>query len=204
MVYCCNMQGAETRPGSCGRPTPGTAIRLMDDDLNPVPQGHEGVLCVRRDSHPGMMKEYWNKPEQTDEIFNGDWYVSGDMLEQDDDGYYWFKGRADDVIKASGYRISPFDIESCLCSHPAVLEAAAVAAPDRLRGTVVSAYIILRAAVQANEELAKSIQCFVKQRIAPYKYPRHIHFVQSLPKTTSGKTKRRVLRDQEFAAHSAS
>ncbi len=197
MVYCANMAGMEMRAGSCGRPTPGTVIELMDDDFNPVPPGREGVLCVRRDSHPGMMKEYWNKPEQTAEIFRDEWYYSGDVLEKDEDGFFWFKGRADDVIKASGYRISPFEIESCLCCHPAVLEAAAVAAPDEMRGTVVSAYIIPRAGFHPSDSLAHEIQQFVKDRIAPYKYPRHVHFVESLPKTTSGKTKRRVLRDQE-------
>jgi len=203
MVYCCSMTGTETRPGSCGRPTPGTEIALMDEDMNPVTPGSEGVLCVRIDSHPGMMKEYWNKPDQTREIFRGQWYVSGDVLQQDADGYYWFKGRADDVIKASGYRISPFEIESCLCSHPAVLEAAAVSAPDPMRGTVVSAYIIPRADVEPSDALASELQQYVKEHIAPYKYPRRVHFVSALPKTTSGKTKRRVLRDHEYSIHTA-
>ncbi|NNE00229.1 MAG: acyl-CoA synthetase [Pirellulaceae bacterium] len=202
MVYCANLVGNETRPGSCGCPTPGTVIELMDDQMNPVPNNTEGVLCVRIDSHPGMMREYWNKPDQTAEIFQGQWYVSGDVLVRDDDGYFWFKGRADDVIKASGYRISPFEIESCLCSHPAVLEAAAVAAPDAMRGTVVVAYIIPRAGIVADDALVCEIQQYVKDNIAPYKYPRHVHFVSALPKTTSGKTKRRVLRDQEQSARS--
>ena len=119
MVYCFNMVGMPIRPGSCGRPGPGTVIELLDDDLKPVPVGTEGVLCVRRDTHPGMMKEYWNKPERTAAIFRGDWYYSGDVLVRDAEGYFWFQGRNDDVIKASGYRISPFEVESCLVSHPA-------------------------------------------------------------------------------------
>src|SRR5262249_29161373 len=121
MVYCFNMVGQPIQPGSCGRPGPGTVVALLNDDLKPVPAGAEGVLCVRRDTHPGMMKEYWRKPERTAEIFRGDWYYSGDVLVRDKDGYCWFQGRNDDVIKASGYRISPFEVESCLVSHPAVL-----------------------------------------------------------------------------------
>lgn len=200
MVYCFNYLGMPVRPGSCGRPSPGTVIELMDDDMNPVGPGEEGVLCLRRDSHPGMMKEYWNKPDRTAEIFRGDWYYSGDVLVRDDDGYFWFKGRNDDVMKASGYRISPFEVESCLVSHPAVLEAAAVESPDSMRGMVVKAFIVLRERVQPSEQLAGEIQDHVKRTIAPYKYPRKIEFVSSLPKTTSGKIKRRELRGREISA----
>src|SRR5262245_14537040 len=177
-------------PGSCGRPGPGTVIELMDDDRNPVASGEEGVLCIRRDSHPGMMKEYWNKPERTAEIFRGDWYCSGDVLVCDQDGYFWFKGRNDDLMKASGYRISPFEVEGGLVSHPAVLEAAAVESPDPVRGMVVKAFVVLREGHPPTESLAEQIQEHVKHTIAPYKYPRRIEFVTALPKTTSGKIKR--------------
>lgn len=194
MVYCFNSIDLPIRAGSCGRPGPGTVIELMDEHLYPVPPETEGVLCLRRDSHPGMMKEYWNKPRQTAEIFRGAWYVSGDVLRRDDDGYFWFQGRADDLIKASGYRISPFEVESCLCSHPAVLEAAAVPSPDPLRGTIVKAFIVLRPNVAATDTLAEELQHHVRERIAPYKHPRQIEFVTELPKTTSGKIKRRELR----------
>ncbi|HMC90717.1 MAG TPA: AMP-binding protein, partial [Gemmataceae bacterium] len=197
MVYCCNMVGAELKPGSCGRPTPGTVVELLDDDLQPVPPGQDGVLCVRRGSHPGMMKEYWQKPEQTQEIFRGPWYYSGDVLSRDEDGYFWFKGRNDDVIKASGYRISPFEVESCLVSHPAVLEAAAVESPDKLRGNVVKAFIVLRPGFKATDALRCQIQEFAKNQMAGYKQPRKIDFVENLPKTTSGKIKRRELRNAE-------
>jgi acetyl-CoA synthetase len=193
MVYCFTPVGMPIHPGSCGRPGPGTVIELMDDNFRPVGADCEGVLCVRRDSHPGMMKEYWNKPERTAEIFRGEWYVSGDVLRRDRDGYFWFQGRADDLIKASGYRISPFEVESCLCSHPAVLEAAAISSPDELRGTVVKAFIVLRPDVEPTASLVEQLQAHVRQRIAPYKYPRQIEFVASLPKTTSGKIKRRDL-----------
>jgi len=193
MVYCFTPVGVEIRPGSCGRPGPGTVIALMNDALQPVPPGTDGQLCVRRDSHPGMMKEYWNKPDRTAEVFQGEWYLSGDVLREDADGYYWFQGRADDLIKASGYRISPFEIESCLCSHPAVLEAAAVPSPDPLRGTVVKAVIVLREGFTGSDALISELQTHVRERVAPYKYPRCIEFVTALPKTTSGKIKRREL-----------
>jgi acyl-coenzyme A synthetase/AMP-(fatty) acid ligase len=195
MVYCCNVLGAPLKPGSCGRPAPGTVIELMDDDLKPVPAGQDGVLCVRRDSHPGMMKEYWRKPERTAEIFRGDWYCSGDVLRRDEDGYFWFQGRNDDVIKASGYRISPFEVESCLVSHPAVLEAAAVEAPDPVRGKVVKAFVVLRPGVEPGDRLRTEIQDFAKGQMAGYKYPRLLEFVAALPKTTSGKVKRKELRE---------
>ncbi len=194
MVYCFNRIDGQTIPGSCGRPAPDCEIRLMNEELEEVPVGQEGVLCVRRTSHPGMMKEYWRKPEQTAEIFQGDWYVSGDVLVKDETGLFWFKGRNDDVMKASGYRISPFEVESCLVEHPDVLEAAAVTHPDEVRGQIVKAVIVLRDPAKASDALAADIQAFTKARLAPYKYPRKIEFVKELPKTTSGKIKRRLLR----------
>jgi acyl-coenzyme A synthetase/AMP-(fatty) acid ligase len=171
----------------------------MDEDMRPVPVGVEGVLCLRRDTHPGVMKEYWNKPEQTAEIFRGEWYYSGDVLARDEDGDFWFKGRNDDVIKASGYRISPFEVEGAVVSHPAVLEAAAVESPDPVRGKVVKAFVVLREGHLPSDSLAEQIQEHVKRSIAPYKYPRRIEFVTALPKTTSGKIKRRELRELERA-----
>jgi acyl-coenzyme A synthetase/AMP-(fatty) acid ligase len=200
MVYCFNMVGMPIKPGSCGRPGPGTVIELLDDDLKPVPTGAEGVLCVRCDTHPGMMKEYWNKPERTSDVFPEGWYYTGDVLVRDAEGYFWFQGRNDDVIKASGYRISPFEVESCLVSHPAVLEAAAVECPDKLRGMVVKAFVVLRPGFTATSTLAAGIQDYVKQTIAPYKYPRQVEFLTALPKTVSGKIKRRELRERGRSA----
>jgi len=168
--------------------------------MQPVACGSEGVLCLRRDTYPGVMKEYWNKPQHTAEIFQGNWYVSGDVLVRDEDGYFWFKGRNDDVMNASGYRISPFEVESCLVSHPAVLEAAAVESPDAVRGTVVKAFLVLRDGFEPNEQLVAEIQDYAKQTIAPYKYPRKVEFVTTLPKTTSGKTIRKELRERERSA----
>ena len=197
MVYCFNMVGAALKEGSCGLPGPGTCIELLDDDLVPVPAGQEGVLCVRRDSHPGMMKEYWRKPERTAEVFRGPWYYTGDVLARDEDGYFWFKGRNDDVIKASGYRISPFEVESCLVSHPAVLEAAAVESPDPIRGKVVKAFVVLRPGFESGPGLQNQIQEFAKTHMAGYKYPRKLEFVTALPKTASGKIRRKELRERE-------
>lgn len=194
MVYCFNRTGESIEPGSCGRPAPGCEIQLLDEDLREVPLGEEGVLCVRRDTHPGMMLGYLNKPEQTADVFRGDWYWSGDVLSRDAQGLFWFKGRADDVIKASGYRISPFEVEACLVEHPAVLEAAAVSAADAVRGQVVKGVIVLRAGHEPSDALAAQLQDWVKQRLAPYKYPRIVEFRSELPKTQSGKTLRRLLR----------
>jgi acetyl-CoA synthetase len=195
MVYCFNAVGQPVKPGSCGRPGPGTVIELHDDDGQPVEPGADGVLCVRRDSHPGMMLGYWNKPERTAEVFRGDWYYSGDVLTRDADGYFWFKGRNDDVIKASGYRISPFEVESCLVAHDAVLEAAVVECPDAQRGNVVKAYVVLRPGIAPSPALADAIRAHVRTTAAPYKCPRKLEFVEALPKTTSGKIKRRELRE---------
>jgi acetyl-CoA synthetase len=200
MVYCFNRAGLPIRPGSCGRPGPGTVIELMDEDMRPVVTGTAGVLCVRRDTHPGMMREYWNKQEQTSAIFRGEWYYSGDVLVRDEEGAFWFHGRSDDLMKASGYRISPFEVESCLVGHSAVLEAAAVESPDPVRGTVVKAFVVLRAGLNPSPALASEIQEHVKRTVAPYKYPRKLEFVAALPKTPSGKIKRGELRERERRA----
>jgi acyl-coenzyme A synthetase/AMP-(fatty) acid ligase len=200
MVYCFNRVGSAAKSGSCGRAGPGTVIEILDDDLRPVPDGQEGVLCVRRDSHPGMMKEYWHKPERTAEVFRGPWYWSGDVVVRDAEGYFWFKGRSDDVIKASGYRISPFEVESCLVSHPAVLEAAVVESPDEVRGRVVKAFLVLRPGTEPSAELRAAIQEFARRDMAGYKCPRKIEFTEALPKTTSGKVKRKELRERESSA----
>jgi acetyl-CoA synthetase len=194
MVYAFNMVGAPVKPGSCGLPGPGTMIELLDEDLQPVAPASDGILCVRRDSHPGMMRDYWRKPERTAEIFRGPWYWSGDVVARDEDGYLWFKGRGDDVIKASGYRISPFEVESCLVSHPAVLEAAAVESPDALRGSIVKAFLVLRPGFEPNDALRQEIRQFARAQMAAYKHPRQVEFVTALPKTPSGKVMRRELR----------
>jgi acyl-coenzyme A synthetase/AMP-(fatty) acid ligase len=200
MVYLSNLVGMEVRAGSCGKPQPGRRCAIVDEDGNPQPPGKAGTLAVSKDD-PGLFKEYWNKPEKTAECFKKGWFLTGDSLVMDEDGYYWFLGRGDDLIKASGYRISPFEVESALIRHPSVLEAAAVAAPHDVRGCIVKAFIVLKEGYQASEKLAKDIQEFVKQIAAPYKYPRAIEFVEELPKTQSGKIKRKLLREREFEAY---
>ena len=144
-----------------------------------------------------MFRAYWNKQELYESRFKGDWYITGDRATMDKEGYFWFVGRSDDVIKASGYRIGPFEVESALQSHPAVAESAVVGSPDELRGTIVKAFIILAPGFEGSDELVKEIQDYVKKETAPYKYPREIEFLQELPKTVSGKIRRVELRKME-------
>ncbi len=196
VLLCGNPPGAEVRPGSMGRPLPGLELAVIDDDANPLPLGREGDLAVKvRPTRPvGLFKEYWQNPNATAACHRGDWYVTGDRAYVDEDGYFWFVGRADDVIISAGYRIGPFEVESALIEHPAVAEAAVVAKPDPARGAIVKAYVILRAGYQPSDELAHELQEFVKASTAPYKYPREITFVSDLPKTVSGKIRRVELR----------
>ena len=185
--------------GSMGKPTPGFHVDVIDDDGNPVPVGEEGHIAVKvKPEHPvGLFKGYWKNPEATAEAFQGDWYFTGDKAYKDEDGYFWFVGRADDVIKASGYRIGPFEVESALQSHPAVAESAVVGSPDPLRGTIVKAFVILAPGFEPSDDLVKELQDHVKRETAPYKYPREIEFVGELPKTVSGKIRRVELRKME-------
>jgi len=146
----------------------------------------------------GLFKEYWKNPEKTASVYRGDWYITGDRAYKDEDGYLWFVGRADDVILAAGYRIGPFEVESALLEHEAVAESAVVSSPDELRGEVVKAFIVLAPGYQPSDSLMKEIQDYVKKVTAPYKYPRKIEFIESLPKTVSGKIRRIELREAEW------
>lgn len=195
-LLCGNMPGEEVRLGSMGRAAPGFAIAVIDDEGRPLPPRREGDLAVRvRPERPvGLFKEYWRNPGANAAAFRGDWYITGDRAYVDEDGYFWFVGRADDVIISAGYRIGPFEVESALIEHPAVAEAAVVAKPDAARGAIVKAYVVLTAAAAPSPALAAELQEFVKQSTAPYKYPREIEFVRDLPKTVSGKIRRVELR----------
>lgn len=191
--------GMKCKPGSMGRPAPGWHIELHDDDGNPVGVGEEGRIAVKLDPRPvGLFRGYLNNEEENHRAFQNGFYYTGDKACMDKDGYFWFIGRDDDVIKSSGYRIGPFEVESALMEHPAVQEAAVVGSPDVIRGLIVKAFIVLKPGYRPSESLVKDIQKHVKRVTAPYKYPRAIEFVESLPKTISGKIKRHELREMEM------
>jgi len=185
------------RPGSMGVTTPGMDVCLLGEDLREIEPGAEGeiALRVRPDRPVGLFKEYWLSPEEMDRSFVGDFYLTGDKAVRDRDGYFWFIGRKDDVIKSSGYRIGPFEVESALMEHPCVLDVAVVGKPDALRGQIVKAFVVLRTGYAGEPQLKAELQSHCKRLIAAYKYPREIEFVQELPKTTSGKTRRVELRN---------
>ncbi len=191
--------GMKCKPGSMGRPAPGWDIELHDDDGHPVAVGEEGRIAIRADPRPvGLFRGYLNNEEETRKVFKNGFYYAGDKAYMDEDGYFWFIGRDDDVIKSSGYRIGPFEVESALMEHPAVQEAAVIGSPDVIRGLVVKAFIVLKPGYRPSESLIKDIQRHVKRVTAPYKYPREVEFVESLPKTISGKIKRHELRELEM------
>jgi acetyl-CoA synthetase/medium-chain acyl-CoA synthetase len=190
-----NFPGLPVRPGSMGLPMPGHRVEVIDEQGLALPPGEVGDIAVHG-RPPSLFREYWKDPAATQACRRGDWYVTGDRAYRDADGYFWFVGRADDVIISAGYRIGPFEVESALVEHPDVLEAAAVAAPDPDRGHVVKAYVVLRPGVAGDAELERRLQEHVKRVTAPYKYPRAIEFVAALPKTVSGKIRRVELRDR--------
>jgi acetyl-CoA synthetase/medium-chain acyl-CoA synthetase len=189
-------RGEEIRPGSMGKPSPGFTIGVLDDHLNEVPVGQEGEVAVRvKPNRPlGLFREYWRNPQENALRFQGDWYLTGDRARRDEDGYFWFVARGDDVIKSAGYRIGPFEVESALIEHSAVVEAAVVGKPDALRGLIVKAFVVLRKDCAPSEDLKKELQEHCKRITAPYKYPREVEFLAELPKTISGKIRRIELR----------
>jgi acetyl-CoA synthetase len=185
------------KPGSMGRPVPGVIAAVVDENGLEVPNGREGFLALRP-GWPSMMIGIWKNVTRYREYFYvPGWYVTGDQAYRDDDGYFWFLGRADDVIKTSGERLGPFEVESALIEHPAVAESAVVGKPDELRGEIVKAFIVLRPGNEPSDHLREEITNFVRVRLAYYAYPREIEFVTSLPKTRSGKIMRRVLKAKE-------
>lgn len=188
------LKGMEIKYGSMGKPTPGNQVTIIDEDGNPCPVGVIGDIAVRLDT-PALFKEYYKEPERTQQQIRGDYFITGDLAKKDEDGYFWFEGRSDDIIISSGYTIGPFEVEDALVKHPAVKECAVVASPDEVRGNIVKAFVILQEDVtKEKEELTKELQNHVKELTAPYKYPRKIEFVEDLPKTISGKIRRIELR----------
>ncbi len=191
-----NFVGLPVKPGSMGKPAPLWQIELHDDDGKPVPAGEDGRIAVKCEPTPppGLFNCFLNAPEEMERCFINGYYYPGDKARVDSDGYYWFIGRGDDIIKSSGYRISPLEVEEVMMQHPAVREVAVIDAPDPIRGARIKAYVVLHEEVASTESLVRELQNFVKRNTAPYKYPRAIEFVPSLPKTFSGKIKRDILR----------
>ncbi len=194
-----NYPGLEVREGSMGKPMPGWDVAILDEDEQPVAQGERGEICLRARSNPHYPLGYWRNDEASSETFGGEWFHTKDAAVQDEDGYYWYVGRADDVIIAAGYRIGPFEVESACLEHEAVREAAAVASPDALRGNVVKAFIVLAEGFDPSETLADEIKAHVRGRLSAYAYPRLVEFVPDLPKTLTGKIRRIELREQEVS-----
>lgn len=187
----------ELRPGSMGKPTPGNTVEIVNEQGKVCAAGEVGDIAVHKDT-PSLFKKYYKDPERTSMQFRGDYYITGDKAKKDEDGYFWFEGRRDDIIISSGYTIGPFEVEDALVKHPAVQECAVVAAPDEIRGNIVKAFVVLKESEPDDEEtLKKELQKHVKQMTAPYKYPREIEFVAELPKTASGKIRRVELRKME-------
>src|SRR5918912_530882 len=194
---CGNFPTVEVREGSMGLPMPGWEVAILDEDERPLPVGERGEICLKARSNPHYPLGYWNRPEDTQEVFGGDWFHTGDAASVDADGYVWYEGRADDVIISAGYRIGPFEVESACLEHPAVLEAAAVASPDPKRGDIVKAFVVVAEGHEASDALANEIKRFVRDRHSAYAYPREIEFVPDLPKTLTGKIRRVELREAE-------
>ncbi|MDR3166372.1 MAG: AMP-binding protein [Treponema sp.] len=199
-VTLCTYPWLEPKPGSMGKPSPGYDIDLLREDGSSCDMGEEGQIVVRTGKRQpaGMFGGYYQDEALTQSVWHDGIYYTGDMAWRDEDGYYWFVGRADDVIKSSGYRIGPFEVESALLEHPSVLECAVTGVPDPDRGTVVKATVVLTKGWIASEELKQELQNHVKKTTAPYKYPRIVEFVAELPKTISGKIRRVQIREEDF------
>lgn len=189
----------EPKPGSMGKPSPGFDVDIVDENGRSCEVGEVGEIVVRTDRRipVGMFKGYYRDEELTRKVWHDGMYHTGDTAWRDEDGYYWFVGRTDDIIKSSGYRIGPFEVESALLEHPAVLECAVTGVPDELRGQVVKATVVLAAGYEPSDDLAKELQEHVKKVTAPYKYPRIIEFAAELPKTISGKIRRVEIREKD-------
>jgi acetyl-CoA synthetase len=196
-MMICNYPSDSIRLGAMGRPFPGVVAGIVDDEGNELPPETEGNLALRP-GWPSMMKTIWNNEEKYQSYFKKDWYIAGDRALTDKDGWFWFVGRADDVIKTAGERVGPFEVESALVEHPAIAEAGVIGKPDALRGEIVKAFVTLRQGFSPSEELKKEVSNFVKKKLSAHEYPREIEFVDKLPKTRSGKIMRRVLRAKEM------
>lgn len=191
-----NFPDVPVRPGSMGRPLPGWDVQVLDPDGAPVPTGEVGEICLRARSNPQFPLGYWNRPEDSDRVFGGTWYHTSDHARIDDDGYFWFLGRTDDVIKTSGYRVGPNEVEGALRAHPAVADVGVVGVPDAVRGQAVKAWVQLSDGYRPSDELAEQIRQFARERYSRFAYPRHIEFVADLPRSATGKVRRAELRSR--------
>ncbi len=193
-----NLKGMVPKPGSMGKPSPQYKVKIVDENGSECAPGQTGEIVISSDPKPpGLMMCYYRNEEKTKATIHDGWFHTGDVAWKDEDGYFWYVGRNDDVIKSSGYKISPFEIESVLVLHPAVLECAVTAIPDPIRGQIVKATVVLKQGYKPSDELKKELQNFVKKETAPYKYPRALEFVSELPKTVNGKIMRSKIRKED-------
>jgi len=193
-----NYPSMDIKPGSMGKPFPGVVAAVVDSHGKEVSVGVEGDLALKPETISSLMTQIWGDKEKYNSYFANGWYISGDRAIKDKDGYFWFVGRADDVIKTSGERVGPFEVESALVEYPGVVEAGVIGKPDALRGEIIKAFIVLKPEVEGNNELKEKIARFVKEHLAGNEYPREIEFVNKLPKTRSGKIMRRLLKAREL------
>src|SRR5437899_1747234 len=193
-TFIANRRGA-VRPGATGLPVPGYEAKVVDDQLTEVPRGTRGLVAVRGPT--GC--RYWRKPDRQREYVRGGWNFTGDVYRQDEDGYFWYQCRNDDLIICGGYNIAGPEVEAVLLEHDAVLAAAVVASPDRVRGWIPKAFVVLTPGTTESPELAAALQEHVKRTLAPYKYPREVEFISALPTTETGKVRRVELREREIA-----
>jgi acetyl-CoA synthetase len=198
MINNYNITDMAVKPGSMGLPIPGYSIALVNEEGIPVKQGEVGQIAIDTTDESFKFLGYWNNPVKSQEKFFGKWFLSGDQAKQDEDGYFWFQGRADDVISSAGYRIGPTEVEACLMEHPAVLEAAVVGKPDKAKGEIVKAFVVLNSPFEPSDGLSEELSLYVKNKLSKHQYPREIEFLQDLPKTQSGKTQRFLLKKREY------
>lgn len=196
-ILIANYPSMDIKPGSMGKPVPGITAAIIDDQGKIMPFDKEGNLAIKPD-WSAMMKTIWRRPAKYKSYFKDGWYITGDRAFEDSDGYFWFIGRADDVIKTSGERVGPFEVESALVSHPKVVEAGVIGKPDLIRGEIIKAFVVLEKNIKPSENLKEELVTFVKKNLAGHAYPKEIEFIDKLPKTRSGKIMRRILKAKEL------
>jgi len=196
-ICIANFPCLDIKIGSMGKPVPGVTAAIVDDQGHEVSDEKEGNIALKP-KWPSMMHTIWRRPQKYQSYFKSGWYISGDRGMRDKDGYFWFIGRADDVIKTAGERVGPFEVESALVAHPAVVEAGVIGKPDALRGEIIKAFVVLKSGTKPSEELKEELSQYVKKHLAGHAYPREIEFIEKLPKTRSGKIMRRILKAKEM------